>query len=72
MRNSISKFITAICEKNYSQADSLLKDIFTEKLKQKVKKIIKDKNYCCDDCKKNKKQCTDCKKNSKTVSKKGK
>ena len=41
MRNSISKFITAICEKNYSQADSLLKDIFTEKVKQKVKKIIK-------------------------------
>jgi uncharacterized protein YqiB (DUF1249 family) len=72
MRNSISKFITAICEKNYSQADSLLKDILTEKVKQKVKKIIKDKEYCCDDCKKQKKHCSDCKKNNKTVSKKGK
>ena len=47
MRNSISKFITAICEKNYSQADSLLKDILTEKVKQKVKKIKgnDDMNY---------------------------
>jgi hypothetical protein len=72
MRNEISKFITAICEKNYSLADSLLKGILTEKVKQKVKKIIKDKDYCCDDCKKNKKFCSDCKKNNKNVSKKGK
>ena len=62
MRNSISKFITAICEKNYSQADSLLKDILTEKVKQKIKKVIKDKDNCC----------SGCKKNSKNVSKKGK
>lgn len=72
MRNNISEFITAICEKNYSLADSLLKNILTEKVKQKVKKIVKEKEYCCDDCKKQKKHCSECKKNNKNVSKKGK
>ena len=72
MRNDISKFITAICEKNYSLADSLLKNILTEKVKQKVKKIVKEKEYCCDVCKKEKKHCSECKKNILFVSKKGK
>jgi hypothetical protein len=72
MKIAISKFITHICEKNYSQADSLLQKILTEKVKQKIKKIAKDKGYCCDDCNKKKKHCSDCKKNNKTVSKKGK
>lgn len=72
MNIAISKFITSVCEKNYSQADSLLQKILTEKVKQKVKKIVKDKGYCCDDCKDKKKPCNDCKKSKKTVSKKGK
>jgi hypothetical protein len=75
MKNTISKFITAICEQNYSKADSFLQKILTEKIKQRVKKIVNEKNYCCDDCKdkKKKKPCNDCKKkNNKTVSKKGK
>jgi predicted transcriptional regulator len=72
MNIAISKFITYICEKDYSKADSLLQKILTEKVKQKVKKIVKEKGYCCDDCKKKKKHCSDCKKNNKTVSKKGK
>jgi hypothetical protein len=72
MKIAISKFITHICENNYSQADSLLQKILTEKVKQKIKKIVKDKDYCCDDCKKKKKHCSNCKKNNKTVSKKDK
>lgn len=73
MRNTISKFITAICEKNYSLADSLLQEILTEKIKTKVKKITKEKEYCCDDCKGNKrKNSCECKKSKETVSKKSK
>lgn len=73
MRNTISKFITAICEKNYSLADSLLKEILTEKIKAKVKKIAKEKEYCCDECKRKKKNNScGCDKNDETVSKKSK
>jgi hypothetical protein len=72
MKNVISKFITCICENNYSDADLLLKRILTEKVKQKVKKIVKEKEYCCDDRKSKKKRCSNCKKKNKTVSKKGK
>lgn len=72
MKNIISKFITAVCEQNYSQADQFLQKILTEKVKQKVKKIVKDKNYCCDACSKKKKSCGCNKKKAKTVSKKGK
>ena len=76
MNIAISKFITHICEKNYSQANSLLQKILTEKVKQKVKKIVKEKDYCCKNNdekeKKKKKPCSKCNKNNKTVLKKGK
>ena len=73
MRNTISKFITAICEKNYSLADSLLKEILTEKIKAKVKTIAEKKEYCCNECKRKKKNNScGCNKNDETVSKKSK
>lgn len=73
MRNTISKFITAICEKNYSLADSFLKEILTEKIKNNVKKITKEKKYCCDECaNKKKNNSCGCKKNKESVSKKSK
>lgn len=73
MRNTISKFITAICEKNYSLADSLLKEILTEKIKAKVKVIAEEKKYCCAECKRKKKNNScGCDKNDETVSKKSK
>lgn len=73
MRKTISKFITAICEKNYSLADSFLQEVLTEKIKSKVKKITKEKEYCCDDCKSSKKNnCSKCKKTKESVSKKSK
>lgn len=44
IRKLISKFLTQLCEKNYSEADSTLGKIVESKTKEKVKKIIEDKN----------------------------
>ena len=41
MKNNISKFITSVCEKNYALADQLLQQIISEKVKVKVKKMVK-------------------------------
>lgn len=41
MKQIISKFITSVYEKNYAEADSLLQQIINEKVKGKIKKIIK-------------------------------
>lgn len=41
MKQLISKFITSVYEKNYAEADSLLQQIINEKVKNKVKKIVK-------------------------------
>ena len=53
LRKDISKFITQICEKNYSQANSTLETLIEKKLKGRVKKMHKD---CCDACAKKKKK----------------
>jgi hypothetical protein len=42
IRNLISKFITNIFEKNYSQADKELKSIVEAKVKEKIKKGAKN------------------------------
>jgi hypothetical protein len=52
LRKDISKFITQICEKNYSSANSTLETLIEKKLKAKVKKMQKD---CCEPCSKKKK-----------------
>jgi hypothetical protein len=39
VKKTISKFITAICEKDYSLADTLLKEILTEKIKSIFTKL---------------------------------
>jgi serine protease inhibitor len=43
IRKLISKFLTQLCEKNYSEANSTLGTIVEAKTKEKVKKIIEDK-----------------------------
>jgi hypothetical protein len=53
LRKDISKFITQICEKNYSSANSTLETLIEKKLKEKVKKMHK---ACCEECGKNKKK----------------
>ena len=53
LRKDISKFITQICEKNYSSANSTLETLIEKKLKAKVKKMHND---CCDSCSKKKKK----------------
>lgn len=53
LRKDISKFITQICEKNYSSANSTLETLIEKKLKAKVKKMHND---CCNSCKKKKKK----------------
>jgi len=53
LRKDISKFITQICEKNYSEANSTLETLIEKKLKGRVKKMHKD---CCDACAKKKKK----------------
>lgn len=53
LRKDISKFITQICEKNYSAANSTLENLIEKKLKNRVKKMHKD---CCDECGKKKKK----------------
>jgi hypothetical protein len=44
IRNLISKFITNLFEKNYSQANSDLQTIMEAKVKEKIKKTAKDLN----------------------------
>lgn len=72
LRKLISKFVTQICEKNYSQASESLDSIITEKVKSRIKnakKKIEDKDNC--DCKsKSKCKCENKSKNSKKSSKK--
>jgi hypothetical protein len=41
IKTLISSFIAQICEKKYATANSTLKKIVTEKVKQKVEKIKK-------------------------------
>lgn len=53
LRKDISKFITQICEKNYSSANSTLETLIEKKLKAKVKKMHND---CCKPCSKKKKK----------------
>jgi hypothetical protein len=57
IRSLLSKFVTDIFEKNYSEANSILKTVITEKIKNKVKTSIKKKKCdCgCEECEKNKK-----------------
>ena len=59
IRAILSKFITNIFEKNYFDANSNLTTIISEKMKNKIKKVVDKKKNCgCngDDCKKNKKK----------------
>lgn len=76
LRKIISKFVTQICEKNYSSADKTLDTILTEKMKNRIgeaKEKIKKDDCGCENCekkhsnKKNKKT----KKVTKKVTKKG-
>ena len=53
LRKDISRFITQICEKNYSSANSTLETLIEKKLKAKVKKMQKD---CCKPCANKKKK----------------
>jgi len=57
----ISKFVTDIFEKKYSNANSTLQRLISEKVKTKIKKTIDDK--------KNKEKDCDCKKNQKKTKK---
>jgi hypothetical protein len=43
IRNLISKFLTQLCEKNYSEANKSLGQIVEAKTKAKVAKIAKEK-----------------------------
>ena len=59
IRAILSKFITNIFEKNYSEANSNLSTVISEKMKNKIKKAVDKKKKCgrdCDDCEKNKKK----------------
>jgi len=44
IRNLISKLVAQICEKNYSDANTTLDKVVTEKVKSRVKKIAETKN----------------------------
>ena len=44
IRNLISKFLTQLCEKNYSEANNSLGQIVEAKTKAKVAKIAKQKS----------------------------
>lgn len=74
LRKLISKFITQICEKNYSKADKALETIVSEKLKTRIKDIdnkVKNKKDCGCNGKCKEKNCKKTKKVSKKVTKKG-
>ncbi len=52
IRSLLSKFVTNIFEKNYSNANSILETVITEKLKKKIKTSAKKKKCSCgcDEC----------------------
>jgi len=50
LKSLYSKFVMSICENKYSQADTILDEILTEKVKRKVAKAATekcDKKSCC-------------------------
>ena len=47
-----------ICESKYSDADTVLEQILTEKVKKKVERVVKKKMSCDKGCN----ECKDCKK----------
>jgi hypothetical protein len=57
IRSLLSKFVTNIFEKKYSEANSTLSNIITEKVKKKIETTAKNKKCGCD--------CDNCKKNIK-------
>lgn len=74
LRKLISKFITQICEKNYSKADKALETIVSEKLKTRIKDIdnkVKNKKSSGCDKKSKQKNFQKTKKVTKKVTKKG-
>lgn len=50
-----------ICESKYSDADTVLEQILTEKVKKKVERVVKKKMECDKGCK-GRKSCKGCKK----------
>ncbi len=75
LRSFISKFVSQICEKNYSQADKTLDTIITEKVKNRISKTktkVEIKKSPKTNLKKNtKKNLKKDKKDSQKVTKKG-
>ena len=43
IRNLISKFLTQLCEKNYSEANKTLVQVVESKTKKRVEKLVKEK-----------------------------
>jgi hypothetical protein len=58
LKSLYSKFIMNICENKYSDADTALEQILTEKVKKKVERVVKKKMECDKGCK----NCKKCKK----------
>jgi hypothetical protein len=56
LKSLYSKFIMSISENKYSDADNILEQILTEKLKKKVERSVKNKMEC--DCNKSNKSKT--------------
>jgi hypothetical protein len=61
LKSLYSKFIMNICESKYSDADTVLEQILTEKVKKKVERVVKKKMECDKGCK-GCKSCKVCKK----------
>ena len=57
IRSLLSKFVTNIFEKKYSEANSTLSNIITEKVKKKIETATKNKKCGCD--------CDNCEKKTK-------
>jgi hypothetical protein len=57
IRSLLSKFVTNIFEKKYSEANSTLSNIITEKVKKKIETTAKNKKCGCD--------CDNCEKKTK-------
>lgn len=57
LKSLYSKFIMNICESKYADADILLEQILTEKVKKKVQRVVKKKMECKKGCK----GCNGCK-----------
>lgn len=68
IRKLLSKFLTQVCEKNYSQADQSLSQIVEAKTKKEIEKVVKSKK----DSKKPSKKKEEIFGKSKKVTKKGK